>query len=72
METTRLNRFHTLIRYPVPGKALSDHEIEVPGEPADYIVQQHDVWWMVTRRDNLETIYGGPGPVEVLQSRNPF
>ena len=72
METTHLSRYPTLIRYPDPGSALRGHEQEVPGQPSDYIVQQLGVWWMVTRQDSQETIYAGPGPVEVLQSRAPF
>lgn len=47
-------------------------ETEILGNPEDFIVQQHGSWWMVTNRKNQETIYAGPGPVEVFRSPAPF
>jgi hypothetical protein len=60
------------MRYPILTDVLRTQELVLPGEPRDYIVQQHGGWWMVTRQADLQTVYVGPGPVEVLLSRAPF
>lgn len=72
METTRLSRCPTLLRFPPLGSGLLSQEVQVPGEPSDYIVQQHGAWWMVTRQSDQATVYAGPGPVSVLRSSAPF
>lgn len=72
MEKTPVSTFPTLLRCPQIGSVLGALVAVIPGDPCDYIVQQHGAWWMVTRQDNQETIYAGPGPVEVLRSRAPF
>lgn len=72
METIQSAACLTLLRCPRLGSALGAQETMIPGDPADYVVQQHGPWWMVTRQDNQETIYAVPGPVELLRSRALF
>lgn len=62
----------TLLRHPCLTGVLGTREQPIPGTPGGYIVQQHSGWWLVTRQADLQTVYAGPGPVEVLPSRAPF
>ena len=62
----------TLLRVPDLSDVVRLQEVPLEGMPADYLVQQHHGWWMVTRLTDGETVYAGAGPVEVLRSRAPF
>lgn len=56
----------TLLRAPDLRGVIHQQEIPLGGAPADYLVQQHSGWWMVTRLTDGETVYAGPGPVKVF------
>ena len=62
----------TLLRAPDLRGAIHLQEVALVGMPGDYLVQQHRGWWMVTRLTDGETVYAGPGPVEVIRSHAPF
>ena len=68
MEKTPVNTFQTILIFPQLGSGPANLEAAIPGDPSDYIVQQHGAWWMVTRQNSQETIYAGPGPVQVERS----
>lgn len=57
--------YPTLLRVPDLRGAVRLREIPLKGMPIDYLVQQHHGWWMVTSLTDGETVYAGPGPVEV-------
>lgn len=60
--------YPTLLRVPDLREAVRQREIPLTGVPNDYHVQQRHGWWLVTRLTDGETVYAGPGPVEVVVS----
>lgn len=59
----------TLLRIPDLRGVIRLQEVALKGQPSDYLVQHRHGWWMVTRLPDGETVYAGPGPVEVISSR---